>query len=188
MTSKEIESDLHYVNDLIRQSDRRTSPAAIYLLWAVIVAVGFALADFAPTVVGWFWAVASPVGGILSGFLGARDHRRQGQRNRELGTRHALHWGGLLVTIFMAVLLVQRGILSGDDLGKVILLLVAFGWWTGGVHFDRVFMWLGLAMGLGFLAVIWIDKYAWTALGLLVAAVLVSKAFAAPSSDQNHES
>jgi len=185
MTS-EMESDLGYVQDLIRKSDQRSSPAVIYILWAVIVAVGFTLADFAPSAVGWFWAVASPLGGILSGILGARYQRRLGQRNRELGIRHALHWGGMLVAIFLAVLLVPRDILSGEDLGKVILLLVAFGWWSGGVHFDRVFMWLGGVMGLGFLAVIWIDRYAWTGLGILVAAVLIIKAFTGQHGDRTH--
>ena len=188
MASKEIESDLGYLQDLLQKSDHRSSPAMIYLLWAVIVAVGFTLADFAPAAVGWFWAVASPVGGILSGILGARYHRNLGQRNRELGIRHALHWGGMLVALFLAVLLVPRGILNGEDLGKVILLLVAFGWWTGGVHFDRVFMWLGGVMGLGFLAVIWFDRYAWTCLGVLIAVVLVTKAIATQRGDHTHES
>lgn len=188
MTSKEIESDLGYVQDLISKSDQRSSPAIIYLLWAVIVTVGFSLADFARPAVGWFWALAGPVGGILSGILGARYQHRRGQRNRELGIRHALHWGGMLVAVFLAVLLVPRGILSGEDLGKVILLLVAYGWWSGGVHFDRVFMWLGGVMGLGFLAVIWIDRYAWTGLGVLVAAALIIKAFAGQRGDHAHES
>ena len=93
-----------------------------------------------------------------------------------------------MVAIFMAVLLVPREILSGEDLGKVILLLVAFGWWSGGVHFDRVFMWLGGVMGLGFLAVIWIDRYAWTCLGLLLAAALIAKAVADQRGDHPHES
>jgi len=188
MTSKEMDSDLGYVQDLIRKSDHRPSPAIIYLLWAVIVAVGFTLADFARPAVGWFWVIASPLGGILSGILGARYQQRRGQRNRELGIRHALHWGGMLVAIFLAVLLVPREILNGEDLGKVILLLVAFGWWSGGIHFDRVFMWLGGIMGLGFLAVIWFDRYAWTSLGILIAAVLVFKALAGQRGDHPHES
>ncbi len=188
MTNSEIESDLGYVKDLIRKSDRRSSPSIIYLLWAIIVVVGFSLPDFAPAAVGWFWAVAGPVGGILSGILGARSQHRQGQLNRDVGIRHALHWGGMLVAVFLAVLLVPREILSGENLGKVILLLVAFGWWSGGVHFDRVFMWLGGVMGLGFLAVIWIDRYAWTCLGILVAAVLIAKAFAIQHGDHTNES
>jgi hypothetical protein len=188
MTTKGIESDLGFVQDLLYKSDHRSSPVIIYLIWAVIVAVGFALFDFARPAVGWYWAVASPFGGILSGILGARHHHRLGQRNRALGIRHALHWGGLAVAVLMAVLLALRGNLSGEDLGKVILLLVAYGWWSGGVHFDRVFMWLGGVMGLGFLAVIWIDRYAWTCLGILVAAALVTKALTGQRGPYAHES
>jgi hypothetical protein len=188
MTSKELESDLSYVKDLIHKSDRRPSPSILYIMWAVIVAIGFTMADFAPNIVSWYWAIAGPLGGIASGIVGGRHQRVAGQLNRDLGIRHALHWGGMLVAIFLAVLLIPAEVIRGEDIGKVILLIVAFGWWSGGVHFDRVFMWLGLAMGLGFVAVLWVDRYAWTCLGTLIAVVLIMKGFAGPAKETTHES
>jgi len=188
MMSKELESDLSYVKNVIRKSDRRSSPSILYIMWAVIVAVGFTMADFAQSIVSWYWVVAGPVGGILSGIIGARHQRLGGQLNRDLGLRHALHWGGMLVAIFLSVLLIPRGVLRGEDIGTVILLIVAFGWWSGGVHFDRVFMWLGLAMGLGFVAVLWIDRYAWTCLGTLIAVVLIIRGLTGPAKETAHES
>jgi len=188
MTSKELESDLSYVKNLLHKSDRRSSPSILYIMWAVIVAIGFTMADFAPNIVSWYWAIAGPIGGIASGIVGARRQRLAGQRNRGLGIRHALHWGGMLVAIFLAVLLIPREVLRGEDIGKVILLIVAFGRWSGGVHFDRVFMWIGLVMGLGFVAVLWVDRYAWTCLGALIAAVLIIKGLAGPAKETAHES
>jgi hypothetical protein len=49
-------------------------------------------------------------------------------------------------------------------------------------------MWLGGVMALGFVAVIWIDRYAWTCLGILLAAALIAKAFAGQRGDHTHGS
>ena len=144
MVSKQIETDLGYVKDLVRRSDREPTPASVYLLWAAIVLVGFALVDLASgRAVGFFWMIAGPLGGIVSGLLGRRGGLRSGQIQREIGIRHALHWGGMLVLTALAVLLAVTGHIPRDEMGRVILLIVAFGWWSAGVHFDRVFLWLG---------------------------------------------
>ena len=58
-------------------------------------------------------------------------------------------------------------------MGRVILLIVTFGWWSAGVHFDRVFLWMGGLMMLGFVGTVLISRYAWTALGLLLAIALL---------------
>lgn len=173
MISKQIESDLGYVKDLVRRSDREPTPASIYLLWAAIVLVGFAMVDLAPRWVGFFWMIAGPLGGIASGLLGRRGGLRSGQIQREIGIRHALHWGGMLVLTALAVLLALTGHIPRDEMGRVILLIVAFGWWSAGVHFDRVFLWLGGLMMLGFGGTLLFERYAWTALGLLIAVALV---------------
>lgn len=173
MISKQIESDLGYVKDLVRRSDREPTPASIYLLWAAIVLVGFAMVDLAPRWVGFFWMIAGPLGGIASGLLARRGGLRSGQIQREIGIRHALHWGGMLVLTALAVLLALTGHIPGDEVGRVILLIVAFGWWSAGVHFDRVFLWLGGLMMLGFGGTLLFERYAWTALGLLIAVALV---------------
>ena len=92
---------------------------------------------------------------------------------REIGIRPALHWGGMLVFVALAVLLPVTGRIPPPELGRVILLIVAFGWWTAGVHFDRVFLGMGGLMMLGFIGTLLLPQYAWIALGVLIAVSLV---------------
>ena len=58
MAPNQIESDIGYLKDLVRKADRVPTPASIYLLWALVVLVGFALVDFAPREVGVYWMIA----------------------------------------------------------------------------------------------------------------------------------
>ncbi len=172
MSKDSIQSDLGYVRGLVEASDKDQFTRAIYLLWAFIVLVGFSLVDFAPRVVGFYWMVAGPLGGIVSGILGGRHSRNQGQIRSDTGIRHILHWSGMLVLTGLASLLAVRGEVDAPALSKIILLIVTFGWWTAGVHFDRNFLLLGAVMAAGFVAILFIPHYAWTALGLLIAIVL----------------
>jgi hypothetical protein len=149
----------------------------VYLLWAVLVLIGFTLIDFATQWVGYFWMVAAPLGGIASGLLAHRSGMSKGQIRRETGIRHALHWGGMLIVVALAVVLAASGHIEGMELGRVILLLVAFGWWAAGVHFDRTFLLLGGMMMAGFVGTLIFPHYVWTALGILIAISLIIAAF-----------
>ena len=173
MTNSKIESDIEYVKELVSKSEDAASPSSIYVLWAILIAIGFSMVDFAPRWVGFFWMIAGPAGGLFSGYLGCKAGANNGQMDRENGIKHALHWSGMLVFIFLAVLLGIMGIVQGVLISQIILLIVALGWWTAGVHFDRNFLWLGGLMALGFLGTVFLDKYAWTAMGILLGVALI---------------
>lgn len=173
MTQESLESDIRYVRALVARSGSGSFPRSVYILWAVITLLGFSIIDFAPEQTGLFWMVAGPGGGILSGILGHRAGVRVGQMDREIGIRHALHWGGMLVVITLAVVLAITGFIQRTVLSQVILLLVALGWWTAGVHFDRNFLWFSAVMILGFVGTLFISSHIWTAIGVLLAVNLV---------------
>ena len=172
MVSHEAESDIGYIRDLVKKSERKPTPASIYLLWAGIVLIGFAMVDFFPRQTGFYWMIMGPLGGLVSGLLSRREGQSRGQLNRETGIRHALHWGGMLVLTGFVIILAIRGHIPEDEVGRVILLIVTFGWWTAGVHFDRVFLWLGGLMALGFVGTLIFPYYVWTALGAALALAL----------------
>ena len=169
MTHDKIESDIGYVKDLVAKSDNSTPLVSFYIIWAVILMVGFSLIDFAPQWVGLFWMIAGLAGGILSAFLAHKAEANKGQINREVGIKHALHWSGMAVIVLLVILLGLHEVVNS----KVILLVVALGWWTAGVHFDRIFLWLGGIMMLGFLGTMFMDRYAWTTMGVLLGIVLI---------------
>ena len=47
-----FEGDLRFVRSALASSEQSHSPAGIYFLWAVAVAIGFALVDFRECLVG----------------------------------------------------------------------------------------------------------------------------------------
>lgn len=173
----QLEADLGYVRDAVRKSERERSPKAIYLLWAGIALLGFALVDFSRPLVGPYWAVAGPLGGAISFWLGWREGRSRGQLNREIGVRHALHWLAMMVAIWLTIPLAIMKKVDWEVLNPIILLIIALGWFLAGVHLDRPLRWLGLLMAAGYVGVLFVPVYAWTLLGLLVAAGLVTTAF-----------
>ncbi len=186
MTQESLESDIQYVRALVKKSCSESLPMSFFIVWAVIILLGFSIIDFAPRWTGLFWMVAGPGGGVLSGVLGHRAGIRLGQLNRETGVRHALHWGGMLLVILLAVFLAMRGFVHGTVLSQVILLVVALGWWTAGVHFDHSFLLFALVMMLGFVGTLFVTRYIWTAIGVLTAASLVGAALHRGKDDAGH--
>jgi hypothetical protein len=173
MVQETLASDIRYVRALVERSGSGSFPRSVYVLWAIICLAGFSMIDLAPKWTGLFWMVAGPGGGILSGILGHRAGVRMGQLDREIGMRHALHWGGMLAVIVLAVVLAITGFIHGTVLSQVILLLVALGWWTAGVHFDRNFLWFACVMILGFVGTLFNSSHTWTVIGVLLAVNLV---------------
>jgi len=172
MDQDQVKSDLRFVRAVVEGTDREGSPAAIYFLWAVVVLIGFSLADFYETWVATYWGIAGPAGFLTSVALGWRHARRSGQISAAAGRRHLLHWGGMLAAIFLAALMPLTGLLPGDAIGPAILLILALGYFEAGVHLDRTFLWVGLLMAGGYVSVILVDAYAWTVVGLVVATAL----------------
>lgn len=123
----DVRDDLGYVRDVVHRSERSAFPSAIAYLWAAIGVVGFSLIDFAPERVALYWMIASPIGFVLSAWLGWRQARAVGQESAREGRQHLLHWGALLAAIFLLVPLIVKGTLSGEAIAQVILLIVSLG-------------------------------------------------------------
>ena len=172
MDEDQVKSDLRFVRAIVESTDRRSSPAAIYFLWAVVGLVGFVLVDINETWVSTYWSIAGPAGFLASAILGSRHARRTGQVTTAVGRRSVLHWGGMLAAIFLAVLMPISGLLPRDALGPAILLILALGHFEAGVHLDRTFLWVGLLIGAGYVVVLFVGAYAWTVVGLVIATAL----------------
>ncbi len=166
-------SDLRFVRGVLVSNDRAT-PASIYFLWAVAVLVGFALVDISHALVGPYWTVVAPAGFAVSLFLGWRHGHRTGEVSPAHRWRQAWHWGGMLVVMALASVLPARGVVSWDVMSAVFLLILALGYFTAGVHGDRSLLWVGALMGAGFVLVMVLPAYAWTVVGVAIAAALVA--------------
>jgi hypothetical protein len=169
---EQVHSDLRYVREALESSRSRPTPPSIYLLWALISALGFPLIDLAPGAVGLFWLIAAPSGLVLSLALGRRQGRRLGQVERGEATRHGLHWIGLLLAIGLATPLSLTGRVDGSTFAQLILLLVALAYFLAGVHLDRLLLWVSALLAASFLALFVLAAWGWTVVGLTIATSL----------------
>ncbi|HXH00712.1 MAG TPA: hypothetical protein VNI56_00770 [Xanthomonadaceae bacterium] len=172
-TAHQLQQDLDYVANAVRRRDRLTGVPAIYFLWAAITLVGFALPDFAPAAAGRFWLVAGFGGGLLSWWLGARDARRSGVIDRELGRRYGLHWsvGGL--GFLVCVLPVVAGRVEVGIGVSNFLLVSGLVYALAGVHLERPLLWCGLLMLAAYVVlVIFAPPYTWSLTGVAMAVAL----------------
>jgi hypothetical protein len=166
-----IQEDLGFVR---RTVEGATPPSivSIYFLWALISFVGFTMVDFAPERVGLYWMIAGPAGFVISVVLGWRHQPTGGVVDRADGMRHMQHWGALLLAIFLAVPLVNRGLITEEAYGPVVLLLVGLAYFHAGLYLDPKLRWGGLLMLVGYILVLAMPDYGWTITGALGAVTM----------------
>ncbi|HSP17870.1 MAG TPA: hypothetical protein VLQ79_00025 [Myxococcaceae bacterium] len=182
-----LERDLGYVRGALDRAQPRR-PAAIPLLWAALVLVGFSLLDLAPSLAGPFWLVASPLGFLASVWAGRRAAARSGVRDRASARRHLLHWAGLLGALLLLVPLVRSGALAGGAVGQAALLLVAVGYWLDGVHHLPANRWVAVVLAAGYLASFVVQRHVWLLVGGAVAgALVVSSVWGQPGQGDPHD-
>jgi hypothetical protein len=170
----DLKTDLGYVRDVVDRAEQTSSPSSVYFLWAAVVLVGWPLNDFLPQAAGPFWAVAGPLGGVVSAWLAARWSRRVGQSSRSLGVRHMLHWTAMMAAIFLALPLRLTGQLSHIGFLRLILLLIALGYFTAGLHLARPMLWIGLLVTGCYVAAFFVTAYLWTGAGVAVSLSLAA--------------
>ena len=168
------EQDLAYVQDVVRVAENSLgAPRSIFFIWAAIYFVGFSLYDFAPRYVGAFWSVGGPLGGILSYWIGYRWSLKSGAQSREVAKRHLLHWIGMLAAIFLVVPLAATGAITADVLGKIIVLIAAFGLYVAGIYLVRPYLWIGLALAACYIGLLTVTNLPWTAVGAISGGALL---------------
>lgn len=174
-----LRDDLAYVATAV-QNECPPEVRAIYLLWAVLVPVGFALPDFAPHWTGWYWLVVGPAGGVASWLIGKLSSAQVGMRDRRIGLRYAWHWGAAALAFLLAALPAMTGQISGALMGRYMLLIAGLVYILSGIHLNRPMIYAGALMLAGYVVINLVDfDYAWTATGIIVGLALLFTAFMA---------
>lgn len=170
--------DLSYVRSVLDRAEKDASPAVIYYLWAILSIVGFATVDLKPEVTGLYWLVAGPGGGVASMLLARRHALRTGQGSRREGIFNILHWTGMTAAIFLALPLALTGALSMRAFPALVLLILAFGYYTAGIYLDRRLLYVGIVVGACYGATFFMRDWPWTFTfaGTVIAACFVVSA------------
>jgi hypothetical protein len=171
-----LEEDLRYVRSAVARGEGSGNPAAIYFLWAAITLVGFALLDYGPNHSGLFWMFAGPIGGVISGVLGRRAARARGQASENGGRRHWMHWMAMVLAIFLLVPLTATGRIPPTEMPRLVLLLVAFAYFTGGAYLDPRLRWIAGAVAVCYLMTLAQPQvpHLWTVTAVIVAGSFVA--------------
>ena len=178
-----IKDDLAYVRGAVERTESVHVPAT-YLMWAAICLVGFSMPDFITngwvgwsySGIGWYWAVMGPVGFIASWLLSARASERAGQMSRRMGVRWGLHWAAFGATGILGIALALSGHVGWEVYGALWVLLLALSYTLAGVHLERRLLGIGLMLGAGYLAILFLPQYGWIAAGVLTAIALAAQA------------
>ena len=170
--TQQLKDDLNYIAAAVRRAEP-SGVAAIYFLWAILVPMGFALADFSPDHAGWYWLIAGPGGGLLSFLIGARTAHQRGERDRRIGMAYAWHWTFAGMAFLGVGFPVIAGTVSPAQAAPYMLLVCAMAYGMAGTLLEPPLRWVGLVMYAGF-AMLTLAQlpYAWTLTGLLVGAAL----------------
>ncbi|WP_222565369.1 hypothetical protein [Novilysobacter antarcticus] len=178
----QLKQDLDYVVGAVRRHDRGAGVPSIYFMWAAIIAVGWALPDFAPQLAAPFWVLFGIGGGLVSIWLASRDTKRSGSVDQELGRRHGLHWLVTGAAFLVCWLPVMRGAPIETAVGN-FMLVAAISYALAGVHLERPLLWTGLLMLAAYVVLtMFAWPYTWTATGLLVAIALAWAGFSSQRS------
>jgi hypothetical protein len=121
--SDRLQQDLDYVSSAFRRGEDDPGYALLYFLWAGLIAVGFALPDFAPRYALQYWLVAGVGGGLFSWWYGARRAAGEGVRDRRLGRRYGLHWLLCGAVMGIVVLMGVSGALEPARMATLLLLV-----------------------------------------------------------------
>jgi len=177
-TRSELHDDLRFVSAAVSRHERGNDVPAIYVLWAVIVAAGYALPDFAPAWAGRYWMLAGPLGGVASWLLAMRHGMHRGVADVALGKRHGAHWITAGVAFVLIALSGWAGFIGVRQAAAQFVLVAALAYTYAGIHLNRPLLWSGGVLFLGYAALTLVSlPYTWTATGLLAGAALLIAAW-----------
>jgi len=155
----------HHVSFWIREL-----PFSIVL---ILTLLGVAYTSLLKQPIMAYWELLVPVIGLVcvsSGWSGARDKKARMQ----LIVAQALHWGAFLLVMNMILLPSVQTILNANATGLAVLMLLALGTFTAGVH---VVSWqiclLGIIMALCVPVAAWIEASALIVALISIAALAI---------------
>ncbi|WP_043319966.1 hypothetical protein [Microbulbifer sp. HZ11] len=168
-----LQSDLDYIRGAIDGDATSGGIPALYFLWAALIAVGFSLPDLAPRFAGIYWLFAGVGGGLFSWWLGARESRRHGYNNTQLGRRYGLHWCLVGAAFLLCFLPLMLGRVTPEMGGANFLLVTGIAYSLAGVHLERPLLWCGILMLIAYgVLVVLMPPFIWTITGISVGIAL----------------
>ena len=144
-----------------------------FSLMLILTLLGVAYTSLLKQPIMGYWELLAPAIGLVcvgSGWSGAYDKKA---RMQLIGTQ-ALHWAAFLLVMNMVLLPSVQTVLNANATGLAVLMLLALGTFTAGVH---ILSWqiclLGIIMALCVPAAAWIEASALIVALISIAALAI---------------
>jgi predicted small integral membrane protein len=178
----QVADDLRFVRTAVETHRRSRFTPSVAYVWAAYVLVGYALIDLAPHASGLFFLVGGVAGTAATAVMARRAQRRTGVIDRAEGRRQFLGWFGGFVLIVSCSIALQltNPALRGTPGGQVVVVMAGLMYFLAGAYGPaevRYLVWGGPVVMAGGVCVGLVHHYGWTALGVLIAALILLPTF-----------
>jgi hypothetical protein len=133
--------------------------------------IGIALTRVSPHAGHFYWMVMTPVFGAISLLAQWQLVRADPEKWSLLLRRQLFHWIGLWVAVHLTYMVLRVGLLNYESVGFVVLLLLAFAFFTQGVYVDWRFYIVGGFLAVSLLVAMYLTSYLWIIFLLAIAFV-----------------
>jgi hypothetical protein len=134
--------------------------------------IGIGITDFSPADSHRYWFAMVPVFAAACLILEWSRARGKGQKWTTILRAQLLLWLGLLLAVRLAYLLLHTGRLDNENIGLIILLLLALTTFFAGIHLGwRLFI-VGIFLGLALIGAAYLEEFVW--IFLIIAIVVVA--------------
>lgn len=113
----------------------------------------------------------------VSMFRGYHYGKLKGGSLKDAMGKHFMHWGGLIIVLGVMMLLITYTEIPTKDGAIVLTLLLAITCYLAGVHFDRLFIVLGVFLGVITLLATLQNQWIIWLMAILVGAIAVGIAY-----------
>jgi hypothetical protein len=142
---------------------------AVVMILLALVGVGLTMAN--RSAASAYWMSLVPLYGMLCIWLSHFRGRLQG--DSYLLWRQVFHWAAIAGAVCLDFFIGSTSLVTAEGLGINALLLLALGCFLAGIHFEWLFMVVGLILTLTMIVVVQAEQYLWLMFGVGVVALIV---------------
>jgi hypothetical protein len=148
---------------------------AVAVIMVLLALLGIGLTTTSSGAASTYWISLVPIYGLLCVSLAWARARYDVAARRPVVIRQVFHWLGIGIALGLDFYIRGTGVETESAAGMNALLLLALGCYLAGVHFEWLFVLVGLLLTLALLVVVKADQYVWLIFvvgGIAVAAML----------------
>ena len=142
-----------------KKSRRNRMQFILFCVMLVLALIGMGITQ-ATSGGGWeYWGLLVLVYGLISIMVTWRQAKNRGEPIWRMIRKQVLHWAGALVAFKLLFLLEKTDIVSRQAASELSVILLSLVCYLAGVHFQWMFMLIGLVVGIMAITLAYLEQY-----------------------------